>query len=356
MSDSPGRKPVANGGHHDLAMTAGPVTELLSRASERRDVRPADGKSSSSFERVTIDGHRYFLKRLSPATDWIMRVTGDHVHRPYLIWQAGLMDRAPACIDHTVVAMEIEGTGDDAVCSTLMRDVGDHLVPEGDATVPPAQHENFIDHLAQLSATLWEFTDTIGGLTTMSERLRFFQTDTVTRELAVADPPGPIVAADAGWRALPHLSPTLAELADAVQADPSVLTVPLAETPTTFLHGDWKMGNLGSHPGGRTILLDWAYPGSGPACWDLCWYLALNRARLPESKESAIARFRTSLERHGVKTRGWFDRQLDLCLAAMMVTFGWEKAIGDEAELRWWEARVTEALARQDIDISRRVA
>ncbi|MGN6473979.1 MAG: hypothetical protein ACTHK4_10090, partial [Mycobacteriales bacterium] len=113
-------------------MTVRPVAELLARASERHRVQPPDGKSSSTFERVTIDGERYFLKRLSPATDWIMRVTGDHVHRPYLIWRAGLMDRAPACIDHTVVAMEVEGDGDAAVCSTLMRDVADLLVPEGD--------------------------------------------------------------------------------------------------------------------------------------------------------------------------------------------------------------------------------
>jgi hypothetical protein len=304
---------------------------------------------------VTIDGRRYFLKSLSPATDWIMRVTGDHIHRPYLIWQAGLMDQAPACIDHTVVAMEIEGVGEDAICSTLMRDVAEHLVPEGDATVPQVQHENFIDHLAQLSASFWGFTDTIGGLTTMAERLRCFELDAVARELAVPDPPGPIVAADAGWRALPELSPTLTDLAYAVQAVPGLLTTPLAETPTTFLHGDWKMGNLGSHPGGRTILLDWAYPGSGPACWDLCWYLALNRARLPEPKEAVITRFQAALERHGIDTAGWFDRQLDLCVAAMMVTFGWEKAIGDEAELRWWEARVAGALARQEIDIPQRV-
>lgn len=332
-------------------MTAGPVTELLARASERRAVRPSDGKSSSSFERVTIDGRRYFLKRLSPATDWVMRATGDHVHRPYLIWRAGLMDQAPASIDHTVVAMEIDGEGDDATCSTLMRDVGDKLVPEGDAIVRPSQHDGFIDHLAQLSASFWDFTDAVGELTTMGERLRFFQASTVATELAVLDPPGPIVAADAGWRALPDLSPMLADLAYAVQADPTLLTAPIDQTPRTFLHGDWKMGNLGSHPGGRTILLDWAYPGAGPACWDLCWYLAVNRARLPEAKEAAIGRFRASLERHGIETKPWFDRQLDLCIVAMMVTFGWEKALGDEAELRWWEARVAEALARQDIDL-----
>src|ERR1700733_3197948 len=109
-------------------MTSRPVSELLARASTREVVRPADGKSASSFERLTVDGKRYFLKRLSPDTDWIMRVTGDHVHRPYLIWQAGIMARAPACSVHTVGAMELDVVGDEAVCATLMREVGAHLV------------------------------------------------------------------------------------------------------------------------------------------------------------------------------------------------------------------------------------
>ena len=337
-------------------MTAQPVSELLARASTREVVRPADGKSTSSFERLSIDGRRYFLKRLSPATDWIMRVTGDHVHRPYVIWQAGIMDRVPACIDHAVVAMEIDGVGEDAVCSTLMRDVGAHLVPEGDTVVPQTQHEGFIDHLAQLSAVFWNFEAPVDGLTSMAERLRFFDPANVTRELAVLDPPEPIVAADAGWATLPERSSLLAELARFVWDDPTVLTGPLSATPATFLHGDWKMGNLGSHPGGRTILLDWAYPGAGPACWDLCWYLALNRARLPETKEATIGRFRADLERHGIDTAGWFDVQFDLCVIGIMVTFGWEKALGDEGELRWWEQQVSDAANRQSIELPRSAA
>lgn len=332
-------------------MSPKPVTELLARASGRQAVHPSDGKSSSIFERLIIDGEGYFLKTLSPATDWIMRVTGDRVHRPYLIWQAGVMDLAPACIDHTVVAMQVDGVGESAVLSTLMRDVTGYLVPEGDTTVSSSQHEAFIDHLAQMCVTFWGFEDTIGGLATMHERLRFFDLGNVAREIAVADPPGPIAAADAGWKGLPERSRSLWELAQLVWENPTVLTDPLSATPPTFLHGDWKMGNLGSHPGGRTILLDWAYPGSGPACWDLCWYLALNRARLPESKEATIARFRSDLEAHGLDTAGWFERQLDLCLIAIMVAFGWEKALGDEAELRWWERQVCEAVLRQGLDL-----
>ena len=332
-------------------MSATPVSELLARASSREVISPGDARSLSSFERVIVDGQRYFLKRLSPASDWIMRVTGDHVHRPYLVWRAGIMDQVPACIDHTVVAMEVCGEGDAAELSMFMRDVGPHLVSEGDAVVPEAQHRGFIDHLAQLSATFWGWQDAVGGLTTMAERVRFFDSPNVTRELAVADPPGTIVAADTGWRMLPERAPALARVARAVQDQPEILTDPLAATPVTFLHGDWKMGNLGTHPDGRTILVDWAYPGSGPPCWDLCWYLALNRARLPETKEATIARFRAALERHGVATAGWFDIQLDLCLIGMMSVFGWEKALGDDDELRWWERQVLSGVARQELDV-----
>ena len=113
----------------------------------------------------------------------------------------------------------------------------------------------------------------------------------------------------------------------------------LASTPSTFVHGDWKMGNLGSHPDGRTILLDCAYPGEGSACHELGWYLAINRSRLPETKEATIERFRAGLEHHGVDTAGWWDRQLDLSLFATLVLFGWEKALGDDAELGWWVER-----------------
>lgn len=331
-------------------MTSVAVDELLARASSREQVRTGDAKSGSVFERVVIDGAGYFVKRLSPASDWIMRITGDRVHRPYLAWQAGLMERAPACIDHTVVAMQVDGSGDHAVLTTVMRDVAEHLVPEGDAVVPAVQHDGFIAHLAGLCAAFWDWRDGI-GLTTMAERVRFFAPDNIAAELTTADVPGPIAAADEGWRALAGRSPLLSAVAEAVHDRPALLTELLAATPPTFLHGDWKMGNLGTHPDGRTILLDWAYPGSGPACWDLCWYLALNRSRLPEPKEATIERFRSALEGHGVNTTGWWELQLDLCLVGIMATFGWEKALGDEAELRWWEARVGEAVRRRGIAV-----
>jgi hypothetical protein len=264
----------------DRMPAIGSVDELLARASSRTEVRPGDGKAGARYERVLVDGEPFFVKHLSPASDWIMRVTGDQVHRPYLVWRSGLMARSPGCIDHTVVAMQVSGAGDDAVLTMVMRDVGAFLVPEGDTVVPGSQHAGFIEHMADLSCAFWGWDDDI-GLTTMEQRIRFFAPGNIAAELLAADVPAPIAAADAGWRELPGRSPLLSGLARLIHDRPGLVTGPLAATPRTFLHGDWKMGNLGTHPGGRTILLDWALPGSGPACWDLCWYLAVNRARLP---------------------------------------------------------------------------
>ena len=330
----------------------GSVDELLARASARAEVRPGDGKAGARFERALVDGERLFVKQLSPASDWIMRVTGDHVHRPYLAWRAGIMARAPACIDHTVVAMQVSGAGDDAVLTMVMRDVGPFLVPEGDTVVPASQHAGFIEHMASLSCAFWGWQDDI-GLTTMEQRIRFFAPENIAAELLAADVPAPIAAADAGWRALPGRSPVLSSLARLLHDRPELVTGPLGATPRTFVHGDWKMGNLGTHADGRTILLDWAFPGSGPACWDLCWYLALNAARLPEPKEAAIGRFRAALEAGGIATGSWWEAQLDLCLIAIMATFGWEKALGGGAELSWWDSAAAGAAARQGIAIPR---
>jgi aminoglycoside phosphotransferase (APT) family kinase protein len=205
--------------------------------------------------------------------------------------------------------------------------------------------------MAALAAAFWGWEDGI-GLTTMEERLRFFAPDNIAGELRAAEVPAVLAAAAAGWPRLAERSPSLAATARLLHDDPEVLTRRLSGTPRTFLHGDWKMGNLGTDPSGRTILLDWAYPGSGPACWDLCWYLALNRARLPELKEAAADRFRAALEHHGVATGGWWREQLDLCMIGIMATFGWEKALGDAAELSWWEAMVAAASARVGIRVT----
>jgi hypothetical protein len=328
---------------------AGSREELLAAAEERILVNPGDARSGSTFERVRIGDTWYFAKTLGYRTDWIMRVTHDRDLRTLRIYRAGIMTGAPAEIDHGVVGMAADGDGEDALLTILMRDLSSTLIPEGDTTVSLSTHRALIDGMAALSARYWGWTDDL-GLASMAERVRFFAPDNIAAEVAADDPPPPIRIASQGWSLLSELSPQLATTIAAIHADPRPWTDALRETPWTFLQGDWKMGNLGVHDDGRTVLLDWAYPGSGPVLWDLAWYLALNAARLPISKEDTIALLREALERRGIATADWFDTQLDLCLLGMIAGFGWEKAIGDHTELAWWESRARAGAARLSDD------
>jgi hypothetical protein len=296
---------------------------------------PPDARSGSAFERAMIGGEPFFVKSVGYRSDWIMRVAGDRDLRTLKVWQAGVMAYAPREIDHAVVGMAVDGEGDEAVLTILMRDVGDRLFGEGDSAIALADHLGLLDGLAALSARYWGWTDPV-GLMTLEQRLRFFAPDNLAGEAAVDDPPLVVRVAVQGWPRLAERVPDVARFVGAIHADPRPLADAMRATPVTFVHGDWRMGNLGRHEDGRTILLDWALPGSGPLCWDLGWYLALNRARLPITKEDTIEAMRQTLERRGIATAGWFDRQLELCLLAMLACFGWEKAMGDDTELQWW--------------------
>jgi thiamine kinase-like enzyme len=146
----------------------------------------------------------------------------------------------------------------------------------------------------------------------------------------------PKIAAE-GWEQFAERAPAdLARLIDDLRRDVTPLADALVQTPSCFLHGDVKASNAGIAADGRTVLIDWAYVGEGPACHELTWHMALDRARLPVTKEATAEAFRAALERHGVETADWWDRQLGLCLLGGVVLFGWEKALGDEDELAWW--------------------
>ena len=103
----------------------------------------------------------------------------------------------------------------------------------------------------------------------------------------------------------------------------------------TFLHGDWKMGNLGYRPDGRVVLLDWDRPSIGPPAADLAWYLAVNCDRLPETKDEVLTSYRDALEQRGWTTDPWWERQVTLALLGAFLQLGWSKA-GQDEELAWW--------------------
>ena len=80
---------------HSAPRTAETLDELVAGATDRVEVRTSDAKSGARFERLVIDGERYFLKSLSAADDWIMRVTGNTSNWEFKVWQAGLYGQTP---------------------------------------------------------------------------------------------------------------------------------------------------------------------------------------------------------------------------------------------------------------------
>jgi hypothetical protein len=323
--------------HTDTPFVAGSLDELIAGATDRTPIRPEDSRSGAYFERLRIDGERLFLKVLSADADWIMRCTGNTTNWEYQVWKAGIYHRTPDVIDHAIVGMALEGTGPAARLAVLMTDRGADMIPPGDEVLPINVHEQFIDHMATMHAHFIGWQDTI-GLGSLAHRFRFFAPDNIASELLVDDVPGPIRVANEGWALLPDRAPRLDALVKEIHRSPAALAGALGETPATFVAGDWKLGNVGRRSDGRTVLLDWAYPGEAPPAWDLAWYLALNRARIPHSKEETITFYRDRLEHHGVDTTGWWERQLGLCLLGIGATFAWEKAVGDADELAWWES------------------
>ena len=321
------------------------VEELIAGATSRRPLGGADGKSGSRLERVVIDGAPFVLKHLHPDGDWTMRGFGDLGCRPVEVWTSGLLDEVPATIDHAVVGAAAGLGRNGWGGALLLRDVSEHLVPEGDTMLTLEDHRQLLDHLAHLSAAFWG-AEGLPELLSLESRWSAFGPGWLAAEAGLGWPDVvPRIAAD-GWARFAARAPVdVRVLVEDLRHDVDALVVAVRRTPMTFLHGDWKLGNLGL-TGERTVLLDWTYPGIGPVAHDLAWYLSLNQARLPESKEASIDALRSSLEARGIETAPWWDAQVSLCLLGALEQFGWEKALGDDDELGWWCDRAREGARR----------
>jgi hypothetical protein len=319
---------------------AGSVAALISGATSRTPLTSADGKSGAVLESVVIDGDRYVLKTFDLTRDWLLRASGDAGCRAVALWEHGLYDAVPDRVDHTVVGAARDPAAGPYVAALLMRDVSPWLVPE-DAPITLADHRAYLDAMAAVHARFWGWRDTY-GFTPMSTRYVLLAPLMAETEAVRGGTDEVPLLVGPGWAALAAAAPDLAAVVAPLLADPAPLCEALARTPETFLPGDWKLGNMGRHPDGRTILLDWDRPGAGPATYDLTWYVAVNCDRMPESKEAALDTYRAALEAYGVDTAPWWDTQVTLALLGAFLQLGWSKA-DQPAELDWWRGPVLRA-------------
>ena len=322
------------------------LASLLAGATERVALADAPGKSGARMERLVIGGRPYVLKHLDLADDWTMRASGDLRGAPLTLWERGILARLPDCLNQPIVAVAAEpggGPGPSGGCALLMQDVSRWLVPATGDPVPLGQHLSFLRHMAALHAAFWGCGAECDVVPAMHRYLELSPWLGQAEAALGSDHLVPRLVAR-GWPLLAEVAPAAAAVVTPLARDPGPLVQALAGTPQTFVHSNWKLDNLGTDDEGRTVLLDWEQPGRGAALSDLAWYLAINCRRLPQGKQAAIDAYRDALERCGIDTAPWWERQLALCLLGALVQFGWEKALGGyDEELAWWESRAVAA-------------
>ena len=320
-------------------------------------VAPWPGDSGTCGSRLvaieTDEGHgpRLFLKRISWATDWMMRATDDRRGRETLLWQRGLFDRLPPEIARTVIACAQDGPG----WAILMRDVSAALLPGAPLSVE--DNDFFLNALAALHAEFWEEREELAakiGFCSPSHYYMSLSPITARRESKQpGDFPSLIVR---GWKVLEAQGESgVANLARRLIGNPQSLCRALDRYPQTLVHRDLNLGNLGleRRPRPRAVLLDWQFAGLAPPAVDLAGYLSEFSALLPVSKETAIERYRESLvSRLGSRFGDhWWQPQLELALLGDFVRLAWAYALHlahDESsdrrahykeELGWWAER-----------------
>ena len=181
----------------------------------------------------------------------------------------------------------------------LMRDVGALLVPEGDTVVPLGAAPRLRRPPGRAAARL------------LGSRTRWAASP-LWRSVSGSSTP-PTCPANAGRRSARTHRRRRRRVANPPRAGP----VPGGHRPAhedrPGLTGPWPPRRPPSCTGTGRWATSAATPGAddpprlglpraGPACWDLCWYLALNRARLPETKEAPSSASRPSSRRAGIAT------------------------------------------------------
>jgi Phosphotransferase enzyme family len=328
---------------HDVTSSPCPPTasfaELLAAATSRDAIKPEDSKSGATFERLVIDGEPYLVKYLS--NDWLAAGSLDTTARAAGLWESGVYDDFSDIVDSTVVsAARLSDDGSGFPSALLMRDVTDCLIPVDDA-VDLATHSAFLTAMAGMHARCWGRPPT-ADLMPFAATYRFLSPAQARLEATEYGDRSPVLRGVlAGWKSLSKADPELMDIVAPLLHDPGPLVAALATFPRTFVHGDWKMGNLGRRTDGRVVLLDWDRATAGPGAADLAWYLAVNSDRLPESKDEACERYRNALADAGVDTAGWWPRQLSLAVLGAFLQLGWSKRTQPD-ELTWWRSQALE--------------
>ena len=320
-----------------------PPSELLQHAVERSVVIRHEGRSGARLEHVRLaDGTGYIVKRVTPASDLTLALTGGTVAREYLLWRSGALDRLPPGVDHAVV----DGWVDGDTTVIVMEDLGENVftwkshlsTDETDWVVArvAAMHRRYVgsppDEVVPLDEVLTLFAPwRIRGLAEEGNELAGL--------------------ACRGWEIFTRTVP--ADVAGPVLVlleDPTPLAAALGAGPVTLTHGDLATVNM-ARDGDSLVLLDWALATAAPGALDIAWLLAGCSSVLEPSREHVLGTYA------GLAGPAYDMRSMRLALLAGLLWLGWNKALDatehpepakrrrERRDLAWWVHQARETLA-----------
>jgi hypothetical protein len=334
-----------------------PLADVLRRhglAGVREEPFPNDGWSGASLTLLRRgDGKRFVLKRDSLARDWIARATGDG---PVLreAWFAANGPVLPAPLRASYLGVGVDG---DEV-GLLMPDLTGVLF-DWDAPVSIDALDRVLGGLATLHAHPWLETLRIeeGQWCRLAERVTLICRGSLERPGPARDAVGARILP--GWDAFDRLAPGAArEVIASLGADPGPLLSALAALPSTLLHGDLKLANVGIEPDGTIDLVDWQMVTVAPVAVELGWFLVSNVASLPLPPDDVLARYHAAMATRGPAASGDWDAQVDSAMLVGLLLRGWRKGADAEAgltlasgvsaadDLAWWCDRIVTAANR----------
>jgi hypothetical protein len=337
-----------------------PLADVLGRnglAGVPEEPFPNDGWSGASLSLLRRGGgDRFVLKRDSLARDWIARSTADG---PILreAWFAAHGPSLPSPIRAPYLGAGVDG--DDF--GILMPDLTDVLF-DWDAPISVEALDHVLGGIASLHAVPWTVSGELDGGTwcPLRERVTLICRASLER-------PGPARDAVAnrilpGWNAFDRqAAPAVRDLINSLGEQPQPLLDAISMMPSTLIHGDLKLANVGIEPGGTIDLVDWQMVTVAPVAVELGWFLVSNVASLPLKPDDVLARYYAALMKQGPGGRavaGDWDAQVDCTILVGLLLRGWRKGADAEAgatlasgvsaadDLAWWCDRAVKAAER----------
>ena len=335
-----------------------PLAEVLRRnglAGKREDPFPNDGWSGASLTTLSRGSDRFVMKRDSLARDWIAQATADE---PILreAWFAAHGPALPSPIRAPYLGVGIDGDE----FGILMPDLTGVLF-DWDTPISVEALDQVLAGLAMLHAYPWTISGELdeGPWCPLRERLTLICRASLERPGTAHDAVGDLILP--GWDAFDRRVPAVVrDLIDSLGRDPLPLLDALGELPSTLIHGDLKLANVGIEPDGMIDLVDWQMVTVAPVAVELGWFLVSNVASLPLRPDDVLTRYNVETRRQGHDEAGLgeWQAQVDAAILVGLLLRGWRKGADAEAgltlasgvstvdDLAWWCERALEAASR----------